>query len=79
MKRQNLAQKISVVIAFISYSAAIACMIGLYFYHDGEGMNNPISASLMASTVFFIGVGIVLHVMGKSDLPVLRFDSKDEG
>lgn len=78
MKRQTLAQKISVIIAFISYLAATACIIGLYFYYDGEGMNNPISASLMASTVFFIGTGIVLHVMGKCDLPVLRFDSQDK-
>ena len=74
-KRQTLAQKISVYIAYFSYLCAVGCMIGLYFYYDGEGMNNPISASLMASMVFFIGSGIVLHVMGKTDLPVLKFDS----
>jgi hypothetical protein len=77
-KRQTLAQKISVMIAYLCYLAAAGCQIGLYFYYDGEGMNNPISASLMASTVFFIGSGIVLHVMGKTDLPVLKFDNQDK-
>jgi hypothetical protein len=42
------------------------------------GGNHPIIASLGASAVFFIGAGVVLHVMGLANLPSLRFDQDED-
>jgi quinol-cytochrome oxidoreductase complex cytochrome b subunit len=65
-------QKILLVIAVISYLAAVAC--GVSAVYMGVGSGNPIVASLMASVVFFIGVGIVLQVIGSGNLPNLKID-----
>lgn len=72
LKQRRPFQKILMVIAFISYFSAIFCG-GAAFYF-GEGSQDPIAASLMASVVFFVGVGIVLQVIGSSNLPNLKFE-----
>ena len=69
---KNMAQKISFVIAIISYMASIACVVATIYWHGQVGGESPIVASLGASVVFFLGVGIVLHVIGRANLPDLR-------
>jgi len=61
-----------VAIAIISYLAAVACGVALVFFD--AIMSDPIAASFMASIVFFIGVGVVLQVIGTVNLPDLRVD-----
>jgi hypothetical protein len=63
-------QKFLLVIAVISYLAAVGC--GVAAAYLGVGSGDPNVASLMASVVFFIGVGVVLHVMGSGHLPDLK-------
>ncbi|OOY46867.1 hypothetical protein BOW13_07225 [Solemya velum gill symbiont] len=58
------------VIAVVCYLAAVICGIAA-FYLDGE-VNPPVIASLMASVVFFIGSGIVLHVIATVNMPDLK-------
>ena len=70
----NMAQKISLAIAMLCYLAAIGCGGAAFHYHGELGSQHPIVASLGASVVFFIGVGIVLHVIGRADIPSLRID-----
>ena len=65
-------QKFLVAIAIISYLAAVACGVALVFFD--AIMSDPIAASFMASIVFFIGVGVVLQVIGTVNLPDLRVD-----
>ena len=72
MKQRRPFQKVLMVIAFISYFAAILCGVGAFYF--GDGSQDPITASLMASVVFFAGVGIVLQVIGSSNLPDLKID-----
>jgi hypothetical protein len=72
MKPQTMAQKISITIAIISYLASIACAVATVYWQWQVGGYSPVSASLGASVVFFLGVGIVLHVIGRADLPDLR-------
>ncbi len=70
MNKRGPMQKVAVVVAYISYVCAGACAIaGSMMEAKGE---DPIFASLMASIVFFLGVGIVLHVMGSANLPNLK-------
>jgi hypothetical protein len=63
-------QKVLFIIAICNYVAAVGCGVGAAYLSDGSG--NPVVASLMASVVFFAGVGIVLHVIGRTDLPDLK-------
>ena len=75
MKQSGIGQKIAFVSAIIFYLLGIGCVIAALYYDHQLGSNNPIVASLMASVVFFIGAGIVLHVIGKVDLPDLKIQS----
>lgn len=74
MARQNRYQRVSVVFAYIFYVAALACVGAVAWFTWKQGGNSPAVAAFAASVVFFIGAGIVLHVMGKADLPDLRVD-----
>ncbi|HBH35211.1 MAG TPA: hemerythrin family protein [Gammaproteobacteria bacterium] len=75
MKQRGIGQKIAYISAIIFYVCGIGCVIAAFYYNRQLGSDNPIVASLMASVVFFIGSGIVLHVIGKVDLPDLKIQS----
>lgn len=60
-------QKFAFFVAILCYLAAIGCAIGAFVYQS-DLPNDPIRASLMASVVFFIGCGVVLHVIGTARL-----------
>lgn len=74
----GVGQRISLGAAFLFYGGALVCL-GLLGYWLGDlGSNHPIIASLGAAVVFFIGAGVVLHVMGLANLPKLSFDRDEE-
>jgi hypothetical protein len=60
------------VIATISYLAAIGCGIGAYLLDTK--FTSPVIASMMASAVFFTCVGAVLQVIGSTNLPDLKIN-----
>jgi len=70
MSKRSRIQKIIMGIAVISYVAAIICGVAAGYLSDGTSY--PVVASLMASVVFFAGTGIVLQVIGSTDLPKLK-------
>ena len=59
-------------IAVISYVSSIGCAITAACLSDGTA--DPVVASMMASVVFFAGVGIVLQVISSTNLPSLKVD-----
>lgn len=63
---KNLGQKIAIVFAALCYLAAAGCAVAAYL-QPGTGYE-PIRAAFMASVVFFVGSGIVLHVIGTARL-----------
>lgn len=65
--QSNLAQKISLVIAVLCYLAAAAFTIAALVYEPKQS-GDPVHASFMASVIFFIGCGIVLHVIARTRL-----------
>ena len=77
-KRKSVLQKISIVSAVISFVLAFISGVMLYLRLESVGSDNPISASLMASTFFFICVGFVLFVMGNADMPSFKLDNSKE-
>ncbi|MCW8944717.1 MAG: hemerythrin family protein [Sedimenticola sp.] len=78
MKQTSTAQKISFIIAIFSYLAAIGCVVGVYYYESKLGGDHPVVASFGSAIVFFIGVGIVLHVIGRVNLPDLSMKFSKE-
>jgi tetrahydromethanopterin S-methyltransferase subunit D len=78
-RKRSLLQKSALVCAMLSFGLAAVC-IGLLIYGvGGPGFRDPVSASLMASVFFCICVGIVLAVIGTSDLPSFRFEPPRDG
>jgi tetrahydromethanopterin S-methyltransferase subunit D len=76
-KRKGILQKVSLVSAAISFVLAFASGVMLYLRLQSVGSDNPISASFMASTFFFICVGVVLTFIGKADIPSFKFDDAE--
>ncbi|MDR9435955.1 MAG: hemerythrin family protein [Thiohalophilus sp.] len=75
--QRNLAQKISLVIAVLCYLAAAGFTIAALVYEPRQS-GDPIHASFMASVIFFIGCGIVLHVIARTRLKGLVSLSAEE-
>ena len=75
--QSNLAQKISLVIAVLCYLAAAGFTIAALVY-EPQKSSDPIHASFMASVIFFVGCGIVLHVIARTRLKGL-VSLNDEG
>lgn len=70
---RGLGQHVAFGTALLFYICAVLCLAGLFFWVGDLGGEHPIIASLGASVVFFIGAGIVLHVIGRAKLPHLGF------
>ncbi len=77
-KRKGVLQKVSLVSAMVSFVLALTSGVMLYLRLQSVGSDNPISASFMASTFFFICVGVVLTVIGKADIPSFKIDNSEE-
>lgn len=74
LKKRNIGQRISIVAAVLCYLSAVICF-GTMFYFNGElGGDDPVVSSLGATIVFFLGTGVVLHVIGRANLPDLKID-----
>ena len=65
-------QKSALYFAVGSILAAIASVIYLTLNIDTLGWENPISASLLASTFFFLFVALVLVVIGTANIPSFK-------
>ncbi len=76
--RRGIGQKIAYGMALFSYCSAIVLTYILITYDQDPGTADSIIASMMAGIVFLGGVGIVLHVVGKANLPDLRIRSDKE-
>jgi tetrahydromethanopterin S-methyltransferase subunit D len=76
-KRKGALQKVSLVSAVVSFVLALISGVMLYLRLESVGSDNPISASFMASTFFFICIGVVLTIIGKADIPSFKIDNSE--
>jgi len=76
-KKSNL-QKFSLLLAIVSVISAIACIIYLFFNIETLGWQNPVSASLLASTFFFFFISFIFIVIGVSDIPSFKVTSDND-
>jgi len=77
MNRFGVGQQIAYFTAILFYCCAVCCVIALGWWVGDLGGQHPVIGSLGASAVFFVGAGIVLQVIGRANLPNLRFDRED--
>ncbi len=70
--KKSKLQKSTLYFAAGSIIAAVASVIYLALNIDTLGWENPISASLLASTFFFLFVALVLVVIGTTNLPSFK-------
>jgi hypothetical protein len=70
VKKRSRTQKMLMVVAAVSYLAAVGCGVGAYLLE--AKFTSPVIASLIASVVFFTCVGAVLQVIGSTNLPDLK-------
>jgi len=71
---KSVLQKSSLYFAGASFIASVASVIYLMLKIDDLGWENPISASLLASTFFFAFVGVVLSIIGMANIPSFKVD-----
>ena len=77
-KRKSVLQRISFVSGVVSFVLALVSGVMLYIRMQSViGVDNPISASFLASTFFFVCIGIVFTVIGTADLPSFKFDNPE--
>jgi high-affinity Fe2+/Pb2+ permease len=76
--KKSKLQKSSLYFAAASIVAAIASVIYLFLKIDTLGWENPISASLLASTFFFVFVALILVVIGTTNIPSFKFEKDSD-
>ena len=75
--KKSILQKSAIYFAVTSFVASIASVVYLYLSIDSLGWENPISASLLASSFFFAFVGVVLIIIGTSNIPSFKVNDLD--
>jgi hypothetical protein len=76
---RGLGQRIALGTAVLFYGCAGLSLAALLWWIRELGGDDPVIASLGACVVFFIGGGIVLHVIGRANLPELGFGHEKPG
>jgi hypothetical protein len=71
-------QRSALYFAAASVIVAIASVIYLVLKIDTLGWENPVSASLLASTFFFVFVAFVLIVIGTANIPSFKFEKESD-
>ncbi len=72
--KKSKLQKTALYLAVVSIIGAIASVIYLTLKIDTLGWENPVSASLLASTFFFLFVALVFVVIGTANVPSFKFE-----
>ncbi len=76
-RKKGLGQRIAYGMALVSFASAVVLSYILFTYDQDTGVADSIIASMMAGIVFLCGVGIVLYVIGRADLPDLSIPREE--
>jgi hypothetical protein len=75
--KKSALQKSTVYFGASSFIASVVSVVYLYLNIDALGWENPISASLLASSFFFAFVGVVLMIIGNSNIPSFKVNDSE--
>ena len=70
-----IGQKISLITAYLCYIGTVCAMVYAWYWSGSNSTESPVFASLLAIVIFLLSCGVVLHVIGKADLPDLSIKS----
>lgn len=70
--KPNFLQKVALIVGKLCFLIAVVSGVFLYLKINELGADHPVSASFLASVFFFTFVGILLSIVGKSDIPDLK-------
>ena len=76
--KKSKLQKSALYFAAGSVIAAFTSVIYLMLNIGTLGWENPISASLLASTFFFLFVAFILIVIGMSNIPSFKIEKRSD-
>ena len=76
--KNHLGRRISFAAAILCYVAAVASAFAAFLYQS-TWSDDPVRASLIAAVVFFVGYGVVLHIIGTGRLKGVLSGSGDIG
>ena len=76
--KKSKLQKSALYFAAASVIAAFTSVIYLMLKIDTLGWENPISASLLASTFFFFFVALILIVIGTANIPSFKIEKRTD-
>ena len=76
--KKSKLQKFALYLAGVSVIAAIASVIYLMLKIETLGWENPISASLLASTFFFLCVALIFIVIGTANIPSFKIEKRTD-
>ncbi len=74
-KRKSILQRSSSIVGKACFLLAVLCVVVFYFKVEELGMQHVISASFLASAFFLVSVGIVLTVIGNTDIPSFKVEA----
>ena len=71
-RKKSVLQKSALWFAAASFIGALVCATYLWLKIQTIGWEHPISASFLAGIIFFISIGFVFFVIGKTNLPSFK-------
>ncbi len=75
--KKSVLQKSAIFFAVASFIASVTSVVYLYLKIGNLSWQSPISASLLASSFFFAFVGVVLLIIGTSNIPSFKVNDLD--
>ncbi len=76
-RKKNLFQRGALISAKISFLLSALSGVFLYLKVNELGYENPVSASLLGALFFFLFMGVLLTIVGNSDIPSFKVDPSE--
>ena len=77
-KNKSILQKSTLYFSIASFLASVGSIIYLMLEIDTLAWQNPITASLLASSFFFASVGLLLGVIYTTDIPSFKVNGNSD-
>ncbi len=77
-KNKSILQKSTLYFSIASFLASVGSILYLTLEIDTLGWQNPITASLLASSFFFASVGLLLGVIYTTDIPSFKVNGNSD-
>jgi hypothetical protein len=70
--KKSVLQRSALFFSAASFIASLVCAVFLYLKIQSIGWEHPVSASFLAGIIFFLSIGFVFFVIGKTNMPSFK-------